>query len=48
MRLEIVYWKKSQWLQEPNVTEAGCEREVTRETVAALMAGMSWGRLAPE
>jgi hypothetical protein len=35
--LEIVHWKKSQWLQEPNVTEAGCEREVTRETVAALM-----------
>lgn len=46
--MEIGHWKKSQWLQEPNVTEAKCEREVTRETVVALMAGISWGRLATD
>jgi hypothetical protein len=41
-----MHWRKSQWLQEPNVIEKECEREVTRGTAAALMAGISWGRLA--
>lgn len=46
-RIEIGH-RKSQWLQGPNATEAGCEREVIRETVAALMAGISWGRLVSD
>ena len=47
-RIEIGHWKKSRWLREPNATEVRREREVTKETVAALMAGTSWGRLAPD
>lgn len=47
-RLEIGHWTKSQWLQEPNVNEAVHERKVTRETTAALVAGISWGRLVPD
>ncbi len=44
----IGHWRKPQWLQEPNVNEAGRERKVTRETAGALVAGTSWGRLVQD
>jgi len=44
-RLEIGRWK-SEWLQEPNVNKAGCERKVTRETMAVLVAEILGERLA--
>jgi hypothetical protein len=33
-------------LQEPTVNEVGYERKVVREIVTALVAEISWGRLA--